>query len=63
MLFLANESLIFVIYLQFRIYWYIPCQSFFCEERFEFKDNGPKMPHFHQKNDVTLNITKIKNTP
>ena len=29
---------------------------------FKFKDKGPKIPHFHRKNEVTLNITKVKYT-
>ena len=43
---MADESLIIIIYLKFWIQQY----------------RGPKIPHFHQKNDITLNITKVKYT-
>ena len=37
--------------------------EFFLQVRAEFKDKGPKIYHFLlEKNDATLNITKVKYT-
>ena len=57
MSFLANESLIFTIYLKFLVQRYITCHGFFAGE-----GEDPKTPHFHPKNGVTLNITRVKYT-
>ena len=62
MSFLENESLIFVIYLKFWIQRYITCQGFFVSKRLNSRMKVQKYPIFIEKNDVTLNITKVKNT-
>ena len=62
MSFLENESLIFVIYLKFRIQRYITCQGFFVGKRLNSRINVQNTPFSPKKNDVTLNITKVKYT-
>ena len=62
MSFLVSESLILIIYLKFGIQQYITCQVFFCVSGFKFGVKVQKYPIFTEKNDVTLNIIKVKCT-
>ena len=62
MSFLANESLIFISYSKFGIQWYITCLGIFWK-RISIQDKFHEYPIFTtKKNDVTLNIIKVKYT-
>ena len=62
MSFFVNESLVFIIYLKFRIQQYITCQGSFTGKGLNSKIKVQKYAIFTGKNDVTLNITKVKYT-
>ena len=62
MSFLANESLIFIIYLKFRVQRYIICKGFLVCKGLDSRTKIQKYPIFTEKNDVTLNLTKMKYT-
>ena len=62
MSFFVNESLVFIIYLKFQIQQYITCQGSFAGKGLNSKIKVQKYAIFTGKNDVTLNITKVKYT-